>query len=82
MEWEWRNFGHRCPLVLYKVPESELEDHTHFVDDLCIDSILIIELKTLFEEKYDIKINKEELSDITSLKNIMTYLTERSIQAK
>ena len=64
-----------------EVGAEELQDATHFVDDLGIDSILIIELKTLFEEKYDIAIDKEDLKDLNSLNNIMTYLTERNVPA-
>lgn len=63
-----------------EVPETELEDTTLFVDDLCIDSILIIELKTQFEEKYDISIDKEELKNINSLADIMNYLSEKNVQ--
>ncbi len=63
-----------------EIPENELEDSTHFVDDLCIDSILIIELKTQFEEKYGIEINKEELKTINSLGDIMSYLSQKSVK--
>lgn len=64
-----------------EVSENELKDHTLFIDDLCVDSILIIELKTLFEEKYQIKIPKEDLEDINSLANIMAYLSDKNVQA-
>ncbi len=64
-----------------EVGEEELEDSTHFVDDLGIDSILIIELKTQFEERYDIEINKEELKNLNCLTDIMKYLTAKKVQA-
>ncbi len=64
-----------------EVPEDELKDDTLFVDDLNIDSILIIELKTRFEELYNIKIDKEDLSDLASLNDVVKYLTTRNIQA-
>ena len=63
-----------------EIDESELEDTTLFVDDLNIDSILIIEMKTRFEEKYSIKIDKEELPNLNSLNDVMAYLKSRDIQ--
>ncbi len=60
---------------------EELNDSTHFVDDLGIDSILIIELKTQFEEKYSIKIAKEALKDLNCLSDIMNYLLIHKVQA-
>ena len=52
------------------------------IDDLDIDSILIIELKTQFEEKYEISIDKEDLNLITSLSDIMNYLEQQNVTAK
>lgn len=62
-----------------EISESELSDKTLFVDDLGIDSILIIELKTQFEEKYGIQIDKEDLPNLNSLDEIMAYLTQRNV---
>ena len=62
-----------------EISESELSDNTLFVDDLGIDSILIIELKTQFEETYDIQIDKEDLPNLNSLDDIMAYLTQRNV---
>jgi acyl carrier protein len=64
-----------------EIGEAELQDSTHFVDDLGIDSILIIELKTRFEEQYDIAIDKEALKDLNCLTDILGYLTARNVQA-
>ena len=64
-----------------EVGTEELLDSTHFVDDLGIDSILIIELKTQFEEKYDLEIDKSELKNLNSLSEIMSYLTANGVQA-
>ncbi len=63
-----------------EISEDELGDNTLFVDDLGIDSILIIELKTRFEEKYTIDIDKEDLKDLNSMTDIMSYLTARNIE--
>jgi acyl carrier protein len=64
-----------------EVGEEVLQDLTHFVDDLGIDSILIIELKTRFEEQYDMTIGKEVLKNLNCLTDIIGYLAERNIQA-
>ena len=63
-----------------EVPEDEISDDTHFVDDLGIDSILIIELKTLFEEKYTIAIDKDDLNELTSLAAVMNYLSTKDLK--
>ncbi|MBU2643905.1 acyl carrier protein [bacterium] len=64
-----------------EVSEEVLQDSTLFVDDLGIDSILIIELKTRFEEQYGITIDKEILKDLNCLTDILEYLDSRNIQA-
>ena len=63
-----------------EVDGEELNDDTHFVDDLGIDSILIIELKTLFEEKYTIEIDKDDLNELTSLAAVMGYLSSKDLK--
>ncbi len=63
-----------------EVEENEISDDTHFVDDLGIDSILIIELKTLFEEKYSIAIDKDDLNELTSLAAVMNYLSTKDLK--
>lgn len=64
-----------------EIAESELDDTTLFIDDLGIDSILIIELKTRFEEKYGISIGKDDLKNLNSLSDIMSYLVSRNVKA-
>jgi acyl carrier protein len=64
-----------------EIPTDELSDDTHFVDDLGIDSILIIELKTRFEEEYQISIDKEILKELNCLADIMSYLDRTNVQA-
>ncbi len=64
-----------------EIGEDELEDSTHFVEDLGIDSILIIELKTQFEEKYNIEIEKDDIKDLNCLTDIMKYLSNKNVQA-
>jgi acyl carrier protein len=64
-----------------EIAESELDDTTLFIDDLGIDSILIIELKTRFEEKYGISIGKDDLKNLNSLSDIMSYLVNRNVKA-
>ena len=63
-----------------EVEAEEINDDTHFVDDLGIDSILIIELKTLFEEKYTIAIDKDDLNELTSLAAVMNYLSTKDLK--
>jgi len=64
-----------CEII--EIPEAELGDDTIFVDELGIDSILIIEMKTIFEEKYGIEIDKDELEKFNCLSAIVKYLAEK-----
>jgi len=64
-----------------ELPPEELGDETLFIDDLGIDSILIIEMKTRFEETYHIKIDKADLPSLNSLLDVVTYLETRNIRA-
>lgn len=58
-----------------EITPEELGDQTLFVDELGIDSILIAELKTRFEEKYGIKIDREDIPQLDSLNNVVDYLS-------
>ncbi|MDH4120636.1 MAG: acyl carrier protein [Deltaproteobacteria bacterium] len=60
-----------------EIDPAQLGLTTHFVDDLGIDSILIVELKTKFEEKYGIKIPKEDVGSLVTLNDVVAYLTLR-----
>ncbi|MBU3914248.1 acyl carrier protein [bacterium] len=63
-----------------EIPEDELNDDTLFINDLGCDSILIIEMKTQFEERYNIVIDKEDIEELASLKDVVNYLTKRNIK--
>jgi acyl carrier protein len=67
--------------AVLEIPETDLADQTHFIDDLGVDSILIIELKTKFEEHYRCQIDKSDLDQLTSLGAIIGYLQNRNISA-
>ncbi len=63
---------------IIEMPEEEFEGDTRFVDDLGIDSILIIEMKTIFEEKYGVEIGKDELEQFNCLDAIVNYLAAKN----
>ncbi len=66
-----------CEVI--EVEQEELEDDIRLVEDLGVDSILILELKSEFEKKYSIKIDKENLSELNSLAQITGYLKAQNI---
>lgn len=62
-----------------EISDEEITDDTKFIDDLGCDSILIIELKTVFEEKYGIEIPKDDVEKLVTLKDVVDYLENRNI---
>lgn len=64
-----------CEII--EIPVEELAGETLFVDELGIDSILIIEMKTIFEEKYGVEIEKDELEQFNCLDAIVNYLSTK-----
>ncbi|MFI6958247.1 acyl carrier protein [Nocardia sp. NPDC050408] len=53
-----------------EVPAAEIGDHTNFVDEWNVDSLLELELATRIEERYRIAIPETELASLTSLANV------------
>lgn len=64
-----------------EIPQEDLHDETRLVDDLGVDSILIVELKTRFEERYGIKIPKEILPELNTLGGVVGYLSTQQLFA-
>lgn len=58
---------------------EEITMETNFKDDLSADSLDLFELVTVLEEEYDIEIDTEDLSQLTTVKAVMDYLTGKGI---
>ena len=54
---------------------------TTFVDDLGADSLDLFELVMSLEEKYEIEIPSEELTELTTVGSVMEYLKGKGVEA-
>ena len=55
---------------------STITPETSFKDDLHADSLDLFELAMAFEEEFSVEIPSEDLEQITTVADVMNYLTE------
>lgn len=61
--------------------ESSITETTSFKDDLGADSLDLFELVMALEEKYEVEIPSEELSELTTVGAVMEYLKNKGVEA-
>ena len=60
------------------VDEAQVDETASFVDDLGADSLDIVELVMAFEEAFDIDIPDEDAEKITTVKEAVSYIENKS----
>jgi acyl carrier protein len=60
------------------VDEAQVDSTASFVDDLGADSLDIVELVMAFEEAFDIDIPDEDAEKITTVKDAVTYIENKT----
>ena len=58
------------------IDEDEITLETSFVDDLDADSLDIVELMMALEEEFDLEISEEDAEKITTVNDVVTYISE------
>ena len=61
--------------------EDMITEETSFKDDLGADSLDLFELVMSLEEKYEIEIPSEELTELTTVGSVMEYLKAKGVEA-
>ena len=61
--------------------ENMITEETSFKDDLGADSLDLFELVMSLEEKYEIEIPPEELTELTTVGSVMEYLKGKGVEA-
>ena len=61
--------------------EDMITEETSFKDDLGADSLDLFELVMSLEEKYEIEIPSEELTELTTAGSVMEYLKGKGVEA-
>lgn len=64
----FKNFG---------IESSAITDEAHFVRDLGLDSLDLVDLMMQLEQTFSISIPDEDYAKITNLKSLITYLEEQ-----
>ncbi len=59
---------------------DSITEATSFKDDLGADSLDLFELVMALEEKYEIEIPSEELTDLTTVGSVMEYLKSKGVE--
>ena len=57
-----------------------ITEETSFKDDLCADSLDLLEVIMALEDEYGIEMNTEDLSDLNTVGDVMNYLKESGIE--
>ena len=61
--------------------EDQITEETSFKEDLGADSLDLFELVMALEEKYEIEIPAEDLTDLTTVGSVMEYIKGKGIEA-
>ena len=61
--------------------EDMITEESSFKDDLGADSLDLFELVMSLEEKYEIEIPSEELTELTTVGSVMEYLKGKGVEA-
>ncbi|MGI6488603.1 MAG: acyl carrier protein [Syntrophomonadaceae bacterium] len=59
------------------VPEEEIAMESDFIEDMEADSLDVVEMLMLLEDKYDIEIPDELAEKMTKVKDVVEYLEKR-----
>lgn len=59
---------------------ESIDENTNFKDDLGADSLDLFELIMGLEEEYSIEIPAEELTDISTVGDVMNYLKDKGVE--
>ena len=59
---------------------ESIDENTNFKDDLGADSLDLFELIMGLEEEYSIEIPAEELTDISTVGDVMVYLKDKGVE--
>ncbi len=60
------------------VDENQVDDSASFTDDLGADSLDIVELVMAFEEAFDLDIPDEDAEKISTVKDAIDYIKQKS----
>ena len=60
------------------VPAAEVTPSKSFVDDLDIDSLSMVEIAVAAQDKFGVEIPDEQLKDLTTVQDVVNYVTKNA----
>ena len=60
------------------VPADEVTPSKSFVDDLDIDSLSMVEIAVAAQDKFGVEIPDDELKDLATVQDVVTYVAKNS----
>jgi acyl carrier protein len=60
------------------VPADEVTPGKSFVDDLDIDSLSMVEIAVAAQDKFGVEIPDDQLKDLTTVQDVVTFVSKNS----
>ncbi|HLI40640.1 MAG TPA: acyl carrier protein [Streptosporangiaceae bacterium] len=60
------------------VPADEVTPGKSFVDDLDIDSLSMVEIAVAAQDKFGVEIPDDQLKDLTTVQDVVTYVAKNA----
>ncbi len=65
----------------FNCEEDSITEETNFKDDLGADSLDLFELVMALEEEYSIEIPADDLTNLTTVGDVIKYLSDKGVEA-
>jgi acyl carrier protein len=63
------------------VPAADVTPEKSFLDDLDLDSLTMVEVATAAEDKFNVKIPDDDLKDLKTVQDAVTYVEKAGVAA-
>ncbi|MCQ4080916.1 acyl carrier protein [Streptomyces sp. RB6PN25] len=60
-----------------ELPVKEIDDHTHLVEDLEVDSLMALEIVVNLEKRYGVKMEESDFKQVTSLAQVVDLVSAK-----
>ncbi len=67
----------RIASELLDAPPARLTDDTHFVDDLAVDSLALVEYAMALEDALSVRLSEDELAPVRTVGQLVDLLTAK-----
>ncbi|MFC5751227.1 acyl carrier protein [Actinomadura rugatobispora] len=60
------------------IPAGNVTPDKHFMDDLDLDSLALVELGFALEDKFGVEIAEEDIKDLVTVRDVVAYVVGRA----